>query len=57
LENLESAPGILTSMAPIGDNIVLMMKVHANSGSLVMVVSPAYISVFIGIVVIRRLCY
>ena len=44
-------------MAPIGDNIVLMMKAHANSGSLVMVVSPAYISVFIGIVVIRRLCY
>ena len=44
-------------MAPIGDNIVLMMKAHANSGSLVMVISPAYIFVFIGIVVIRRLFY
>ena len=44
-------------MAPIGDNIVLMMKAHANSGSLVMVVSPVYISIFISIVVIRRLCH
>ena len=47
LGNFESAPGILTSTAPIGDNICAHDEAHANSGSLVMVVSPAYISIFI----------
>ena len=46
----ESAPGILTLMAPTDDKIVLIMKIPANSGSLVMVVSPVYTLISIDLV-------
>ena len=44
-------------MAPTDDKIVLIMKIPANSGSLVMVVSPVYTLISIDIVVIHRLSY
>ena len=44
-------------MAPIGDNIVLIMKAPANSGSFVMVVSPVYTLISIDTVIIHWLCY